>query len=168
MFQLIVAVISIALVAALAIASLYYGGQAFQKSSLKANVTTLVNAGQQIAGAQALYKTDHSGVGATTVALLQDDNGALAGGEEYLAAAPGVSGAAASAATWSLFDGADTDSTVGDLAGVNVNASASSEVCTEADKQAGNPVVTAWAGTSPVGQFGCYTDTGVVKFGFKL
>lgn len=59
MFQLIVAVISIALIAALAIASIFYGGDAFTKSSEKANVTTLVNQAQQISGAAALYKTDN-------------------------------------------------------------------------------------------------------------
>jgi len=57
--QLIVAVISIALVAALAIASIFYGGDAFTKSSTKAQVTTLINQGQQIAGAAALFKTDN-------------------------------------------------------------------------------------------------------------
>jgi len=60
MFQLIVAVISIALVAALAIASMFYGGDAFTRSSEKANVTTLVNQGQQISGAATLYKTDNA------------------------------------------------------------------------------------------------------------
>lgn len=79
MFQLIVAVISIVLVAALAIASIFYGGEAFVKSSEKAVVTTLVNQAQQISGASALYRADN-GVAATIEGL--------AVGGEYLAAAP--------------------------------------------------------------------------------
>ena len=67
MFQLIVAVISIALVAVLAIASTYYGGTAFTQSQQKAQITALVNAGEQIAGANALYVTDW-GQNALTVA----------------------------------------------------------------------------------------------------
>src|SRR5690606_2232551 len=58
MFQLIVSVISIALVAALAIASIFYGGDAFTKSSEKATITTLIDQAQQIGGASALYETN--------------------------------------------------------------------------------------------------------------
>lgn len=82
MFQLIVAVISIALIAALAIASIFYGGDAFTKSSTKAQVTTLINQGQQIAGAAALYKTDGGFIanGEAAVTQLVTDG--------YLAAVP--------------------------------------------------------------------------------
>ena len=160
MFQLIVAVISIALVAALAIASIYYGGEAFQKSSLKANVTTLVNGGQQIAGAQALYKTDHSGIPSTAISTLVLD----ADGNQYLTAAPGVSGAAAG--DWTL--NAD-----GSIAVVDVNTAGTLEICNEAAKQAGEAVFADLAALdtvlSPVGQFGCFTDADdTVVFGFKL
>ena len=58
MFQLIVAVIAIALVIALTLASIFYGGEAFTRSSLKANVAAMVNQAQQISGAHTLYKTD--------------------------------------------------------------------------------------------------------------
>lgn len=70
MFQLIVAVISIALVAALALASIYYGGSAFNQGQLKAQVTTLINQAQQIVGANTLYKTDNGGSNAASVAAL--------------------------------------------------------------------------------------------------
>jgi type II secretory pathway pseudopilin PulG len=72
MFQLIVAVISIALVAALALASIFYGGEAFTRSQLKAQVTTMINQAQQISGAQTLYKTDKGGSVAATVVALKD------------------------------------------------------------------------------------------------
>lgn len=58
MFQLIVAVIAIALVIALTLASIFYGGEAFTRSSLKANVAAMVNQAQQISAAHTLYKTD--------------------------------------------------------------------------------------------------------------
>lgn len=58
MFNLIVVVISIALLAIIAVASIFYGGDAWTQSSEKANVTTLINQGQQISGAAALYKAD--------------------------------------------------------------------------------------------------------------
>lgn len=83
MFQLIVAVISIALVAALAIASIFYGGDAFTRSSEKANVTTLVNQGQQIAGAAALYKTDNGAIADGVV-----NSASLLVTDGYLSAAP--------------------------------------------------------------------------------
>ena len=161
MFQLIVAVISIALVAALAIASIYYGGAAFQKSSLKANVTTLVNGGQQIAGAQALYKTDNSGIPASTVALLIES----AQGEQYLTAAPGISGAATG--NWTLVDN-------GNVAAVAVNTAGLTEICEEANKQAGLASNAPWTASEPTAQFGCFTTTAgdpavsTVFFGFKL
>lgn len=66
MFQLIVAVISIALVAALALASIFYGGEAFTRSQLKAQVTTMINQAQQLSGASTLYKTDKGGATAAT------------------------------------------------------------------------------------------------------
>jgi hypothetical protein len=74
MFQLIVAVIAIALVIALTLASIFYGGEAFTRSSLKANVAAMVNQAQQISGAHTLYKTDYSvsPPGATSDARLNE------------------------------------------------------------------------------------------------
>ena len=61
MFSLIVTIISIALVAALAVASIYYGGAAFTQGSAKANASALVAEAQQIAGANDLYANDNAG-----------------------------------------------------------------------------------------------------------
>lgn len=92
MFQLIVAVISIALIAALAIASIFYGGDAFTKSSEKANVTTLINQAQQIAGAAALFKTDKGvNVYADLVTPYNVINTSTLVTEGYLANAPTAS-----------------------------------------------------------------------------
>src|SRR3546814_1323855 len=68
MFQLTVAVISSVLLAALAGASFFYGGAAFSGSTAKANVSSLVNQGQQIAGAAALFRTDNGGTTPTDIA----------------------------------------------------------------------------------------------------
>ena len=70
MFSLIITIISIALVAALAIATLYYGGSAFSQGTAKAKAATVVNHGQQITGANTLYANDFSGNYATTIAQL--------------------------------------------------------------------------------------------------
>lgn len=56
MFSLIITIISIALVAALAVATLYYGGDAFNKNGVRAQAVKVVNAGQQINGAVEMYK----------------------------------------------------------------------------------------------------------------
>ncbi len=61
MFSLIITIISIALVAALAVATIYYGGSAFTQGSAKANAATLISQAQQITGAEVLYANDHSG-----------------------------------------------------------------------------------------------------------
>ncbi|WP_406733265.1 hypothetical protein RJD39_03940 [Vibrio scophthalmi] len=51
MFSLIISIIAIALVAALALASIYYGGAAFHEGSADAEASTAVNQGQQIQAA---------------------------------------------------------------------------------------------------------------------
>jgi hypothetical protein len=46
MFLLIITIIAIALVVALALATLYYGGDAFNKGSAEANASKVINQGQ--------------------------------------------------------------------------------------------------------------------------
>ena len=69
MFSLIITIISIALVAALAVATIYYGGSAFTQGSAKANASALVGAAQQISGANTLYFNDKGGNAATQTDL---------------------------------------------------------------------------------------------------
>ena len=161
MFQLIVAVISIALVAILAIASIYYGGSAFQRSGLKAQVDAMVNAGQQISGAQSLYQTD-LGISATTVAQLQN----TVNGVTYLSAAPAIPSVASKAdgtAAWSIL------STVGSNGGAFLAYSVAdtTKLCQAVATQGGNS-------TAP--QFYCSDASGAIAtdqtkaagFTFKL
>ena len=70
MFSLIVSIISIALVAVLAAASIYYGGDAFTKGSAKALASTVVTQAQQISSAHTLYKNDEGGSAALNVSAL--------------------------------------------------------------------------------------------------
>ncbi|KWT98295.1 MULTISPECIES: hypothetical protein [unclassified Variovorax] len=58
MFSLIITIISIALVAALALATIYYGGTAFNKGAAEAKASQFINEGQQLNGASQLAKTD--------------------------------------------------------------------------------------------------------------
>jgi hypothetical protein len=81
MFSLIITIISIALVAALAVATIYYGGSAFTQGTAKANASALVSAGQQVTGALTLYANDNGGTRATTATLVSG---------QYLSAIPQV------------------------------------------------------------------------------
>jgi hypothetical protein len=67
MFNMIVAVSSIALIASMAAASIFYGGSLFSKSGAKADVNALISQGQQIQGAQQLHIVSNSGVAETTL-----------------------------------------------------------------------------------------------------
>lgn len=58
MFSLIISIIAIALVASLALASMYYGGSAFQEGTTKAEAVTIINQGQQLQGAATLADVD--------------------------------------------------------------------------------------------------------------
>lgn len=78
MFSLIITIISIALVAVLALATLYYGGKAFLQGQATSNAAKVINQGQQVSGAYALYVTEQEAV--------TDINGLLAG--KYLKAIP--------------------------------------------------------------------------------
>lgn len=70
MFSLIISIIAIALVAALALASIYYGGTAFQEGSSDAEAATVINQGQQIQGAVTLADVDEVWTNTSTQANL--------------------------------------------------------------------------------------------------
>lgn len=133
MFSLIITIISIALVAALALATLYYGGSAFNRGSAGAVASQLINEGQQLNGAVAVAKAD-AAAGGTAVVDLQD----LVDGK-YLSQLP--------ASFASL--GATT------IAAGAVTVVTDAEVCTEVNKRAGHETaITATAVAAP-GMYGC-------------
>jgi alpha-tubulin suppressor-like RCC1 family protein len=59
MFSLIITVVSIALVAALALATLYYGGTAYTLGQANAQAAKLLNQGQQLLAASELFKVQN-------------------------------------------------------------------------------------------------------------
>jgi len=61
MFSLIIVVISIALIAALALATIYFGGHTFLEGKPEAEAARYINEGQQISGAIRLYQAEHHG-----------------------------------------------------------------------------------------------------------
>ena len=79
MFSLIITIISIALVAALALATIYYGGDAFSNGGNAATAAEAINGSQQIAAADTLQKAQ-TGQGAGTLGELVANS--------YLAAVP--------------------------------------------------------------------------------
>ena len=80
MFALIISIIAIALVVALAGATLYYGGDAFTQGTARSTAAALVNQGQQISAAYTLFESDNGGAAPAAI-------GDLVTGE-YLAAVP--------------------------------------------------------------------------------
>ncbi|WP_415912644.1 hypothetical protein [Neptuniibacter sp. QD37_11] len=132
MFSLIISIIAIALVVALAGATLYYGGDAFSKGSAAAQASTLANQGQQIAAAHTLYAVDHGGATMTEASTIGD-----LVTEGYLSAMP-----TPPTGSWAIEDTFDMDGTgTADTAKVlviaDVQANLSDEVCAEAQKQGG-------------------------------
>lgn len=61
MFSLIIILISLVLVAAIAMATIYYGGEATTRGSANAEAATLLAQSAQIASASALFTSDHNG-----------------------------------------------------------------------------------------------------------
>ena len=85
MYSLIITLISIALVAALALATLYYGSDAFNKGDDAATVVKVLNTGQQVAGAFQLATADKA---TQSIDVLVSMQSLLA--EQYLVSVPSV------------------------------------------------------------------------------
>lgn len=158
MFQIIVGVIAIALAAALAAASIFYGGSAFMSSTAKAQTTALVNSAQQISGAQALYRTDNAGASAGNITALKTAN--------YLQAVP-TAPSVASDGTWTLSDD-------GSVAYIKINEANKAEICAEVEKQNGGTAAGSFTNDPALGdlsgtQFNCLAggDPAVTYFAFR-
>jgi hypothetical protein len=150
MFNLIVAVLSIALIGITAGASVYYGGTAFSNSNNRGQVSALISAGGQIAAAQSLHRTEKGGVGAKTVQQLISDR--------YLQAQPSVPTGLPSAGEWSIADdGAMALLLIGDASDPE---SAADLVCKKAVEEGGARLV---AGPAPTGGNGeIYPDASLL------
>ena len=73
MFQLIVVILGIALVAALALASIFWGAEAFTEGAARAYYAQSLNSAAQIEGAMQLYYQDYSRNPATQDMELLDE-----------------------------------------------------------------------------------------------
>ena len=135
MFSLIISIISIALVAALALATIYYGGDAFNKGSAAAKASQLINEGQQIAGAVTLNETDAAADDSVAVA----DVAGLA--PAYLQQVP---------------EGWDGTVTL-DTGILLTTATVSDKVCEEVNKRSNSTLAADMTGTEYDGKvYGCY------------
>ena len=149
MFALIISIIAIALVVALAGATLYYGGDAFTRGSARSTAAALVNQGQQISGAWTLYKANNGGAipaGDSSAQLT-----ALVSGQ-FLSAVP----TSPVGGTWTVASTTDTGRTVSTLS-LTAPASLTAETCT---------AVSALPGSG--GVFKCATDAGKQTFSYAL
>ena len=140
MFALIISIIAIALVVALAGATLYYGGDAFTQGNARSTAAALVNQGQQIAGAWTLFEADHGGASPVALTDLTDTTGGKA---SYLAAIP-----TAPVGSWAL------NGSAVEISGANA---ITTEVCT---------AVTNLPGSG--GVFKCEGDAGARVFTYNL
>lgn len=132
MFSLIISIIAIALVSALALASIYYGGDAFNKGTTDADASTIMNQGQQIQAAIAMQNIDKD----TSITTMSD----LA--PEYLMALPTFGGEA-----W----GEPDESVTGYI---TLNGTISKDVCDELNERADIAI----SPPGPEGAFGCFND----------
>ncbi len=146
MFSLIITIISIALVAALALATIYYGGSSFNRGSAEAKASQLINEGQQINGAVAMAKADFASGSLTaevaTVAGLAPN---------YLAQVP---------ASWD--SATNVTAKTGVLttkSAVAANDDVSVDVCKEIEKKATGVLPETLPTAATAGQaYGCFDD----------
>jgi hypothetical protein len=169
MFQLIVTIISIALIVALALASIFYGGSAFTNSAAKTAEAALVNGGQQIAGAAVLYRNDNAGANVTSISSLTSANSY---GVTYLQAVPSLPTGLPTGAAWG-------ETTAADFAVVKIDVAANAATnatCLRVAHDNNQPsvsVATATAGAASVTldsgvQFGCVSDTTNLYFAYHM
>ena len=116
MFNLIITIISIALIVGLAAASAFYGGDMFTKGAAKSKAATVVSQAQQLQAAAVLYTNDNAGTAdLTTIANL------VSGG--YLKTL--------SPAGYDATNKAWDETWADDLSGGSTNITVSQDVCNE-------------------------------------
>lgn len=125
MFSLIITIISIALVAALALATIYYGGTAFSRGNDGATAARLINEGQQINGAVTMYLADVAGNSVAT--------GVVAGADSIVQ----VSELAPAYLSQVPSSFATPAATTAAAAAGNIQVASTSGVCAEVNKRAG-------------------------------
>lgn len=85
MFSLIIVIFTIALLAVLVLASMYYGGESLTEGTAKANAARYLNEANQITAAASLYKLQNANQTPTAQDLVDNDYlKALPQGEWYV------------------------------------------------------------------------------------
>lgn len=126
MFSLIITIISIALVTALALATIYYGGNAFRQGGDAADAARFINEGQQLSGAASVYNAAEQ----ADLALIADLTT-----KEYVASVP---------TGWTL----DATNTLFELDAID------GDVCAKVNEKAGVSPATG-AASSTITNYGC-------------
>lgn len=164
MFSLIITIISIALVAALALATLYYGGSAFNKGSAGATAARLINEGQQLNGAIQVLRADiaSNSVATGAGANLEDAANHATAKVSDLASAYVSQVPSAWDVDTSLGLGSTARGVLTLKAGAGGADLVTQAVCEEINKRAGHPA--AGPADNTVGVYGCVNPTTAPAF----
>lgn len=139
MFNLIIAIVSIALIVATVAATMYHGGDTLTTGRANADAAAVIAGAQQVSGAAVMFQSLESASPANLAELVT---------KKYLASEPNVEGIAL------------------DFAGKLVTATGlSKEACTAVNKNAGadTPEAVTVIGDLP---YACVTSTGAFSFKF--
>jgi hypothetical protein len=131
MVQILIGVFALAIFGVLTYIGASYLGDAFNKSSARANAINLATTGQQVSGAFQLARAENNAQ--TTVAGLVTGN--------YLRSVPVVPAFAAASATWTLA----VDATNGNVMSLAIDATKSADICAEVLKLNGGKTLTTGA-----------------------
>lgn len=138
MFSLIISIVSIALVVALAAATMYYGGDALSQGRSSADATAYVTAAQQIGGAAVMHISTQPANPATVADLVTSNN---------LSGIPNVKSRVEGTNEWTLVDavaGTSPRMLTINLAGTPAS---NQKVCDQINKNAGATGMDATNGT---------------------
>ncbi len=153
MFTLIAVLLGIALAAAVAVATIYYGGSAFSSGGVQADATSLVDSGSQISGAATLYANQNAGaLPATVVAMVP----------AYLSTTPNLP-SSLSASAWSI--GTATVNTSGAALVVDPAGSTSPGSYNVAEVPGLANSLCAKVNEAAIGSTGSATSNGDLQFG---
>ena len=127
MSNLIITIISIALVAVAALMAAWYGSSAFQNAGGKAGANGAINQAKQIAGGASVYAVTHGGsFDGITVADL------ASGDDQYLQGVPTPPTQVTASNQWTLMNLSDSTNTTSGLNGVELDldtTAISSQIC---------------------------------------
>jgi hypothetical protein len=153
MFTLIAVLLGISLAAAVAVATLYYGGSAFSSGGVQADATSLVDSGSQISGAATLYANQNAGALPASVAVMVP---------AYLSTTPNLP-SSLSASSWSI--GTATANSSGTALIVDPSGAATPGPYNVAEVPGLSASLCAKVNEAAIGATGSATSNGDLQFG---